>query len=87
MPGWISPWELAILLLFALLIFGPKKLPEMGRSMGKGMREFKESITGQHKDDEDEQRPELTAATASPQTTTAAPQQRESAEVSSHPGA
>jgi sec-independent protein translocase protein TatA len=47
MPGWISPWELAILLLFALLIFGPKKLPEMGRSMGKGMREFKESITGE----------------------------------------
>ena len=60
MPGWIGPWELAILLIVVLLVFGPKRLPEMGKSLGKGMREFKHSITG--KDDEDEQRPELTAA-------------------------
>lgn len=46
MPGWIGPWELLILLLVVLLIFGPKRLPEMGRSLGKGMREFKHSITG-----------------------------------------
>ena len=38
MPGWISPWELLILLLVVLLVFGPKRLPEMGRSLGKGMR-------------------------------------------------
>jgi len=50
MPGWISPWELLILLAVVLLIFGPKRLPEMGRSLGKGMREFKDSITG--KDEE-----------------------------------
>ena len=50
MPGWIGPWELAILLVVVLLIFGPKRLPEMGKSLGKGMREFKDSITG--KDDE-----------------------------------
>ena len=51
MPGWISPWELLILLLVVLLVFGPKRLPEMGRSLGKGMREFKSSIQG--KDDDD----------------------------------
>jgi sec-independent protein translocase protein TatA len=59
MPGWIGPWELAILLIVVLLVFGPKRLPEMGKSLGRGMREFKNSITG--KDDE-EHRPELTAA-------------------------
>src|SRR5205807_4100091 len=50
MPGWIGPWELAILLLVVLLVFGPKRLPEMGRSLGKSMREFKDSISG--KDEE-----------------------------------
>jgi len=50
MPGWIGPWEIAILLVIVLLVFGPKRLPEMGRSLGKGMREFKDSISG--KDDE-----------------------------------
>jgi sec-independent protein translocase protein TatA len=53
-PGPLSWWELAILLLLLLLIFGPKWLPEMGRSLGKGIREFKESITSTGKDDEDE---------------------------------
>jgi sec-independent protein translocase protein TatA len=53
MPGWIGPWELAILLIVVLLVFGPKRLPEMGRSLGKGLREFKHSISG--KDDEDEE--------------------------------
>lgn len=60
MPGWIGPGEIAILLLVALLVFGPKRLPEMGRSIGKGMREFKDSITG--KDDDDAAAPELPAA-------------------------
>src|SRR6266498_3836042 len=53
MPGWIGPWELAILLIVVLLVFGPKRLPEMGRSLGKGLREFKHSSSG--KDDEDEE--------------------------------
>ena len=51
MPGWLSPWELLILLAVVLLVFGPKRLPEMGRSLGKGMREFRNSLTGK-----DEQR-------------------------------
>jgi sec-independent protein translocase protein TatA len=52
MPGWISPWELLILALVVLLIFGPKRLPEMGRSLGKGMREFKSAITGKEDDEQ-----------------------------------
>src|SRR5262249_49117372 len=64
MPGWISPWELLILALVVLLIFGPKRLPEMGRSLGKGMREFKSAVTG-HDDEQREQheQPELPAPT------------------------
>jgi sec-independent protein translocase protein TatA len=46
MPFGISIWELMILLIVLLLIFGAKRLPEMGRSLGKGMREFKDSVTG-----------------------------------------
>jgi sec-independent protein translocase protein TatA len=52
MPN-IGPLELAIVVLVVLLIFGPKKLPELGRSLGRGMREFKDSITG--KDDDEKQ--------------------------------
>ena len=51
MPFGIGVWEILILLLVALLVFGPKRLPEMGRSLGKGMREFKDSISG--KDDDE----------------------------------
>jgi sec-independent protein translocase protein TatA len=46
MPN-IGIWEIALLLLVLLLVFGPKRLPTMGRSLGRGMREFKESITDQ----------------------------------------
>jgi sec-independent protein translocase protein TatA len=43
-----------LILIVALLVFGPKRLPEMGRSLGKGMREFKDSISGKDDDDRDE---------------------------------
>jgi sec-independent protein translocase protein TatA len=59
MPGWIGFPELLVLLLVVLLIFGPKRLPEMGRSLGRGMREFKNSITGK---DDDKAAPELMPA-------------------------
>ena len=52
MPFGIGIWELLILLLVLLLVFGPKRLPEMGRQLGKGMREFKDSVSG--KDDADD---------------------------------
>ena len=64
MPGWIGLPELIVLLVVLLLIFGPKRLPEMGRSLGKGMREFKDSITG--KDDEPDEQHSLPVAPAEP---------------------
>jgi sec-independent protein translocase protein TatA len=48
MPGFIGLPEIILLGLVALILFGPKRLPEMGRGLGKGMREFKESIGGYH---------------------------------------
>ena len=81
--------DLIIVLVIILLIFGPKRLPGLGKQLGQGMREFKESITGQSKDEEAEKRPELNAANASaPQSTPGATStQRESAEVGSQPRA
>jgi sec-independent protein translocase protein TatA len=49
MPGFIGMPELLLLGLVALILFGPKRLPEMGRGLGKGLREFKDSVTGDHK--------------------------------------
>jgi len=46
--------ELIIVLAIALIVLGPKKLPEVGRSVGKGMREFKDSISGDNRRDDDE---------------------------------
>ena len=63
-PGWIGPGEIVILLIVALLVFGPKRLPEMGRSIGKGMREFKTSLT---MSDDDDAVPELPAEEPAPQ--------------------
>jgi sec-independent protein translocase protein TatA len=80
MPN-IGPLELIVVLVVVLLIFGPKRLPGLGRQLGGGMREFKDSLTGSSKDDdrdEDadaERRPALTAAEpvepAAPRRTTA----------------
>jgi sec-independent protein translocase protein TatA len=55
MPGSIGPGELIIVLVIALIILGPKRLPEVGRSVGKGMREFKDSLSGINLDDEDDE--------------------------------
>jgi sec-independent protein translocase protein TatA len=62
MPN-IGPLEIAIVLVIVLLIFGPKRLPDLGRSMGRGMREFKDSVTG--KDDDKEIEAGDTVKTAS----------------------
>jgi sec-independent protein translocase protein TatA len=51
MPGVGFP-ELLVILVIALIVLGPKKLPEAGRAMGKGMREFKDSLNGISDDDE-----------------------------------
>jgi sec-independent protein translocase protein TatA len=54
MPN-VGPLELAIVLIIALVVFGPKRLPELGRSVGRGIREFKSSISGDHDDDDEPQ--------------------------------
>jgi sec-independent protein translocase protein TatA len=60
MPN-VGPMELIVILAIALIVLGPKKLPEVGRSVGKGMREFKDALGGDRDDDDDEldERPAL----------------------------
>jgi sec-independent protein translocase protein TatA len=53
---------LVVVLIIALVIFGPKRLPELGRSMGKGIREFRGSISGKDNDDESKQPSEIEGA-------------------------
>jgi sec-independent protein translocase protein TatA len=53
MPFGIGPLEVIVVLVIALLVFGPKRLPDLGRSLGTGLREFKDSITGGSKDDDE----------------------------------
>jgi sec-independent protein translocase protein TatA len=62
-PG---PMELIIILVVVLIVFGPKRLPDLGRSLGRGMREFKESVTGKDNDELPEgsvEQPEPTTVT------------------------
>ena len=50
MPN-VGPLELIVVLIIALIVLGPKRLPEVGRSVGRGMREFKDAISGEHEVD------------------------------------
>jgi sec-independent protein translocase protein TatA len=82
----IGPLEIILVIVVLLVIFGPKRLPSLGKSLGTGMREFKDSITGDDKQRETDatDRPALTpaqgdaqpAAGSSAQTADAAPEQR-----------
>ena len=69
--GYLQPWHIIVLLAIALLLFGGKRLPEVGRSLGHGMREFKDAVTGNSPPPADEQ-PELPPVqpTAAPPTAT-----------------
>jgi sec-independent protein translocase protein TatA len=71
MPN-IGTGEIILLLLLALLLFGAKRLPEIGRSLGTGMKEFKDSVTGSNKHDD---QPELPSSTTTE--TTTSPRERE----------
>ncbi len=55
MPS-IGPMELIVVLAIALIVLGPKRLPDAGKSVGKGMREFKEALTGGSKNDDEDER-------------------------------
>ena len=59
MPN-IGPMELIVVLVIALLVLGPKRLPGLGKQLGSGMRDFKEAIAGNDRDDDEV--PALTAA-------------------------
>jgi sec-independent protein translocase protein TatA len=69
--------DLIVVLVVALLIFGPKRLPMLGRSLGQGLKEFKDSIGGDSKDDEE--RPELNAAAPTAASATAEPPRSQAA--------
>jgi sec-independent protein translocase protein TatA len=56
MPN-IGPLEIAVVLIIALIVFGPKRVPELGRSMGRGIREFRSSISAQ--DDDEDKTPQI----------------------------
>ncbi len=72
--------DLLVVLVIVLVIFGPKRLPGLGKSLGQGIREFKDGITGK---DKDEDQPTLTEGTAAPAETETPERERESAEVGS----
>jgi sec-independent protein translocase protein TatA len=64
MPVSVGPMELVIVLIIALIVLGPKRLPEAGRAVGKGLREFKDSLSGmsvRDDDEDDEERASLRA--------------------------
>ncbi|HEV2874249.1 MAG TPA: twin-arginine translocase TatA/TatE family subunit [Thermoleophilaceae bacterium] len=77
-PG---PLEIVIILVIVLIIFGPKRLPDLGRSLGHGMREFKDSVTGKDKDELPEhsakkREPEAAAEEREPEPATTASEQK-----------
>jgi sec-independent protein translocase protein TatA len=74
-----GPAQIAIVLIIGLLVFGPKRLPELGKSLGSGMREFKDSITGEAKRAQPSAKPELEAG--SPAASTSAVDHREAVET------
>jgi sec-independent protein translocase protein TatA len=76
--------DLIIVLVIVLLIFGPKRLPGLGKHLGTGLREFKESISGDSKDEEPAEHPELTPSTTAPAAAPpVTPSERDAAEVTS----
>ena len=76
MPLGVRWWEILLVLAAVLLLFGPKRLPEMGRSLGRGLREFKDSVTG--KDDErDRALPPADDEVIEPVTPAASPRERD----------
>jgi TatA/E family protein of Tat protein translocase len=80
MPFGIGIWELVILMVVLLLVFGAKRLPEMGRSIGHGMREFKDAVTGSNDEPE---KTELTPPPTAPESAHPSPDPPEPERVES----
>jgi sec-independent protein translocase protein TatA len=72
--------DLIVVLVIVLLIFGPKRLPGLGRQLGQGLREFKESITGNDAGDEADDRPQIARTSAEP-VAEAAPREQQTADA------
>lgn len=66
-----TPWHIVLLLVIALLLFGGKRLPEIGKALGSGMREFKDAVTGNSPSVPDTGAPELPPAEPTAASTTA----------------
>ena len=64
MPN-IGPTELIIVLVIALIVLGPKRLPDAGRSLGRGLREFKDSLSGDRRDDDEDDVSEIRSSSSS----------------------
>ncbi len=72
MPN-IGPMEIAIVLIIALVVFGPKRLPELGKSLGKGIQEFKGTISGEKSASEEQDAIESAAVAVTPAATVKTP--------------
>jgi sec-independent protein translocase protein TatA len=72
-PG---PLEIVIILVIVLIIFGPKRLPDLGKSLGHGMREFKDSVTGKDKEELTQSSADDSEPKREPATTTTASEQK-----------
>lgn len=83
MLGNVGPLEILVVLIIALVVFGPKRLPELGNSLGKGIREFRDTVTGDHRDEDDADAKALAAT----QATTAPPPVAQPAPTAEAPAA
>jgi len=74
MLGNIGPLEILVVLIIALIVFGPKRLPELGSSLGRGIREFRDTVTGEKSDEDDEPKAISASQAAAPAEEAAEPE-------------